>query len=439
MKKSLFTIALLLACLTMAAQNISGSWNGKLPVGPQELTIVLNVSDSGCTLDSPDQGAKGIPCKMLFLSADSISVDVPMIGASYAGRLSDGKLVGKLTQMGYSFPLDLQPGEAIPERPQTPQPPYGYETREVTFTNEAGDATLAGTLSLPEGCNSSTPVVLMVSGSGLQNRDEEIFDHKPFAVIADHLARHGIASLRYDDRSCGKSTGDASKATTADFGNDAAAGIKYLKGLKQFGKVGVLGHSEGGLIAFSLAASGDVDFAITLASPAMRGDSLLVEQNRLILQLNGTPATYANTYTDALAAVLAQRTNPRSTSTPQAFIDSIAANLPEPMRENLVTVLEEPNVWLDYWLAYSPRTDIAAARCPVMAIAGSKDIQVAPSNLAIITSLLPQNQHNRTRLYDGLNHLFQHCTTGSPMEYNAITETTSPEVLNDIAQWLLAL
>lgn len=435
--------AMLLSCgIICLAQSISGSWNGKLSLGPQSLTIVLNIaSDGSCTLDSPDQGAKGIPCTAQHLSADSIQIDIPAIGGSYSARLTDGKLVGNFVQMGYSFPLELVPGEAIPERPQTPTPPFGYETREVTFANAAAGVTLAGTLTLPQGCDHSTPVVLMVTGSGLQNRDEEIFSHHPFAVIADHLARHGIATLRYDDRGFGQSTGDASQSTTADFGDDAAAGIKYLKSLGQFGRIGVLGHSEGGMIAFKLAARGDVDFAVALASPAMRGDSLLLGQNRLLLELGGTPEPIIDGYIGALAEVLAARVAP---SRPQggalAFADSVAAaqgsNLPQAMVSNLAEVLEENNVWLDYFLTYDPRADIAAAKCSVMAIGGSKDMQVPAENLEIIKSLLPTDERNMIKVYDGLNHLLQHCATGSPMEYNAITETISPEALQDMALWI---
>lgn len=443
MKRTLIASAvwLLCGCLAVVAGNLTGAWNGKLTVGPQSLTIVLSISENGCTLDSPDQGAKGIPCETSYLSADSVNVEIPAINARYAARLTDGRLSGRFTQMGFSFPLVLEPGEAVVERPQTPRPPFDYVTREVEFAN--GDVVLSGTLSMPKGCNSSTPMVLMVTGSGLQNRDEEVFDHRPFAVIADYLARSGIASLRYDDRGCGSSTGDASQATTADFGSDAAAGIRYLRELDQFGKIGVLGHSEGGLIAFGLAAAGDVDFAITLASPAMRGDSLLLAQNALLLRLNGTPQPLIDSYLDALAVIFDQRANHRKhIADASVFVDSIAmaqgGKLPRAAVDNLATVLAEENAWLDYFLAYSPRADIASTKCPVMAIGGGKDMQVPPENLAIIKSLLPTGGHNVVNVYDGLNHLFQHCTTGSYMEYNTITETFSPEVLEDIAGWITA-
>mgnify|MGYP001776357999 FL=1 len=440
MKRTLIALIWLTCiCMTVLATNITGSWNGKLVVGPQSLTIVLNISDNGCTLDSPDQSVKGIQCETKHLSSDSISVNIPAIGASYAAKLTNGKLSGQFTQMGISFPLELQPGEVVIERPQTPRPPFDYETREVTFASN--DATLSGTITIPHNHNNSTPIVLMVTGSGLQNRDEEVFGHRPFAVIADYLAHNGIASLRYDDRGYGNSTGNASQATTADFGNDAAAGIKYLKELNQFGKIGILGHSEGGLIAFRLAASGDVDFAIALASPAMRGDSLMLAQNESLLRLNGMPQPLIDSYINALAAIFNQRTNPSHHITnAMAFADSVVTaqggKLPHTAIENLAAVLEEKNTWIDYFLTYSPRADIATVQCPVMAIGGNKDMQVPPTNIEIIKSLLPADKRNLVKTYDGLNHLFQHCNTGSPMEYNAITETFAPEVMQEITRWI---
>lgn len=443
--KKLNIFGLLLCCsLVSVAQGLVGTWNGKLAVGPQSLTIVLNIGEGGCTLDSPDQGVKGIPCETVYLSQDSVNVKISSFGAVYAARLVDGRLGGLFTQMGYSFRLVLEPGEVKPDRPQTPRPPYGYETREVTFDNVDAGVSLSGTLSLPAGYGSGTPVVLMVTGSGLQNRDEEIFDHRPFAVIADYLARNGIASLRYDDRGFGKSTGDASQATTADFYSDAEAGITYLRNLESFGKVGVIGHSEGGMIAFGLAAKGDVDFAISLASPAMRGDSLLAEQNRALLAASGIPSPYIDNYLAAFVDVLRQRLVPHDPAKDaRAVVDSIVAakgcTLPKEAVENLVAVLAESNEWLDYYISYSPQADIRSAQCPVMAVGGSKDMQVAPGNIEIIRSLLPQNEHNMVKIYDGLNHLFQHCTTGSVTEYNSIAETISPEVLSDVARWIVSV
>ena len=259
MKKIILSFCLFLSWAGAFAQKpIEGDWMGKLNLGPQSLTIVLHVNcnaqgDVECILDSPDQGAKGIAVETDYCSSDSISVSLASLALSFQGKLKGDEIVGTFTQ-GLSFSLILKRGEEKLNRPQNPVAPYPYKTEEVAFKNVADGATLVGTLSYPIGYKKGqTPVVLMVTGSGQENRDEEIFDHKPFLVIADYLARHGVATLRYDDRGFGKSTGgDVEHATTLDFMRDAASGVDFLRTSKQFGKVGILGHSEGGSIAFML-------------------------------------------------------------------------------------------------------------------------------------------------------------------------------------------
>lgn len=403
MKMKRITLTLLCAAgmLTAGAQRVGGSWKGRLDAGGASLAIVINISDGKCTMDSPDQGAYGIETEMRHLSADSLNIVIPAIGGSFDGGLHDGMLKGTFRQMGMAFPLDLTPTVVTRNRPQEPALPLPYSTEEVTFRNAAADATLAGTLSYPEGWDGTkrVPVVLMVTGSGQQNRDEEVCNHKPFLVIADYLARNGIATLRYDDRGAGKSTGDASRATTADFMDDAAAGIDYLKGTGRFGPVGVLGHSEGGTIAFMLAARGKADFIVSLAGTGVRGDSVFFEQTRRIV---GNPALDMKTVTASAKA--------------------------------------QDNPWLNHFLDFSPAADIAAIRCPVLALNGDKDIQVdAKMNLGAIGRLLSGNANATTKEYLGLNHLFQHCTTGAVGEYGEIEETISPEVLKDIAEWINGL
>ena len=282
MKKLFLTLVLAFIGMTAFAQNISGTWNGELVAGIQKIPLVLNLTAEGkCTLDSPQQGAKGIPANVDFLSADSLKVSVNSLNASYAAHLENGELKGVFTQNGFKLPLNLKPGEpAKAIRPQTPQLPYPYETEEVTFTNDKAGATLAGTLTVPADAKC---VLLMVTGSGAQNRDEEVFEHKPFAVIADRLARAGIATLRYDDRATGKSVGGMdANVTTKDFADDALAGIEWLRHSGRFKKVGILGHSEGGSIAFMLGAQKKVDFIVSLAGPAVTGDSILLAQNKLL-------------------------------------------------------------------------------------------------------------------------------------------------------------
>ena len=398
---------LMAAMVTMAAraQQISGTWNGQLDLQVMKLNLVFHF-DGGCTLGSPDQGAKGIAGEVKELSEQRVDVAFPSIGAGFSGDLKDGKIVGTFRQMGREMPLTLSRGELVRNRPQTPRPPYPYETREVTFTNDEANATLAGTLTLPANFETlkKRTVVLMVTGSGLQNRDEELFDHKPFAVIADYLARRGIASLRYDDRGFGQSTGDVANATTADFAQDAEAGIRFLRSMI-FSRVGILGHSEGGSVAFMLGARQAVDFIVALAAPGIKGDTLLVEQTNALLQLSGQPAKMT----------LKQ------------------------MR--LTMAMQETNPWYDFFTEYDPVADIAATKCPVFALNGSLDKQVLPeSNLNAIYQLLTLHSSlhtpHSTKEYPGLNHLFQHATTGATTEYNHIEETISEEVLRDIAEWI---
>ena len=367
-------------------------------------------------MDSPDQGAKGIAATKEYLSGDSMAIKVAMIGMTYRAKLKDGKLDGTFSQNGMSLPLVMTRGDvAEVKRPQTPQTPYPYETEEVTFANEKDGATLAGTLTYPVGYDKesgkpvggnmkSLTVVLFVSGSGQQNRDEELFNHKPFLVIADYLARHGIASLRYDDRATGASKGgEVKNATSEDFMRDAEAGLNYLRNQKKFKKIGVLGHSEGGLIAFMLGARKKTDFIVSLAGPGVKGDTLLAAQTNRLMELSGMSAT-------------------------------MTAEQYRQQKE----VQETP--WLQWFINYDPSDNIHNSRCPVLALNGDRDCQVLSSqNLPPIQRLLPKSKKNLIKEYSGLNHLFQHCTTGLPTEYGQIEETISQEVLQDIVQWIQGL
>lgn len=411
-RKYFVTLLLVLVVLTGQAQvnpttALLGSWSGKLKVGIMSLTLVLHLEqDDGyvaVTLDSPDQGAKGIAAYKEFLSDDSLAVKVESIGMTYRARLKDGQLDGTFAQNGTTIPLVLTRGVPEVKRPQTPQEPFPYENEEVTFYNEADSATLAGTLTWPMGYDKKTKpaVVLLVTGSGQQNRDEELFGHKPFLVIADFLARQGIATLRYDDRATGKSVGgEVKNATTADFMRDAAAGLAYLRSRKAFGSVGILGHSEGGSIAFMLGAQKKADFIVSLAGPGVKGDSLLVAQSNLIMMLSGALPTMSV----------------------------------EKYREQ-EAVKQSP--WIQWFIDYDPSADIRQTCCPVFALNGDHDCQViASQNLTAIRRLLPPSKKNLVKEYPALNHLFQHCTSGLPTEYGQIEETISPEVLQDIAQWI---
>jgi hypothetical protein len=414
MRKIFFTLLLTLSTTISWAQvnpttALVGSWSGKLKAGVASLTIVLHLEQADgyvtVSLDSPDQGAKGIPASMEFLSDDSLAIKMEQLNATYRARLKDGKLDGTFSQMSMSFPLVLERGVSEVKRPQTPKPPYPYETEEVTFRNEADGAKLAGTLTYPVGYDRQAKkkpvVVLFVSGSGQQNRDEELMNHKPFLVIADYLARQGIATLRYDDRATGQSVGgEVKNATSEDFMRDAAAGLDYLNSRKAFSKVGILGHSEGGAIAFMLGAQKKVDFIVSLAGPTVKGDTLLAAQSNRILALSGQPANMTTEKYRQTTATM---------------------NLP----------------WINWFNDYDPSDNIRQIRCPVFALNGDRDTQVISSLcLPALKQLLPPSKKNLIKEYPGLNHLFQHCATGLPTEYGEIEQTISEEVLKDIAQWL---
>lgn len=369
---------------------------------------------------------------------DSIQIKIPTIGAAYNGKKNGETIVGKFMQRGISFPLTLAPGNGERNRPQTPEGPFDYNIKETTFKNNIDGTILAGTLTTPKIITEKTPVVLLVTGSGLQNRDEEIFEHKPFAVIADFLAKRGIASLRYDDRSIGKSTGNATKATTEQFRQDAEAGIHYLRKEEHFKRVGVIGHSEGGIIAYLLGASKNADFIISLAGPTVSGKKLLLEQNRLVLKSQGIPQQTADDYVKVLEQVFDLRiqgtelSNPKKTI--QEIIDNCNVTLPPTLQNNLALVLAH-DAWTDYFLTLDPTESIKKMKCPAFLLNGDKDIQV-PAKLNIPNTLRLRNKKSKTKIYPRLNHLFQHCTTGTINEYREIEETISVEVLEDISNFI---
>ncbi|WP_390599803.1 alpha/beta hydrolase family protein [Bacteroides sp. f07] len=448
-------IAVILVALSMlnimaSDDNISGAWHGSLRVTPQmELKIVFNFNcgedgKQSVTLDSPDQGAYGIAGEVNFLSSDSVNVSVRRIGLSFAGKKQDGKIIGQCRQGTMTADLGLLPGAMELKRPQMPKPPYPYATKNVIFNNPSANATLSGTLTLPEDYSSDTPAVIMVTGSGLQNRDEEIFGHKPFAVIADYLARNGIVSLRYDDRGFGESTGDGRKATTKDFAQDAKIALEYLRKKENFKNVGILGHSEGATIAFMLGAECDSDlfanpsFIIAIGAQAVRGDSVLVDQSATLLGQRGIPLDIVADYVDALQKLYRMKAIDESII-PTNLVDTICADWQHnqvyaSLKSNLEKMASDTNPWLNYYIRFTPSQYIATTACPIFVLYGERDIQVRPElNMPKMQQLANEAT---IKLYPGLNHLFQHAKTGAVQEYGTIEETISPEVLVDIVDFI---
>jgi uncharacterized protein len=453
---SLIFLAIMLLC-PLVAQDITGQWNGMLDVYGQKLRIVFHIteSESGLTstMDSPDQQAFGLATKSTVYENAVLTIIVDTPAIEYTAGLEDGVFKGIFKQAGYEFPLDLT-REELPKpvyiRPQEPKEPYPYYSEEVTFTNAEAGIDFAGTLTLPKQ-EGVFPAVVMITGSGAQNRDEELLGHKPFLVIADYLTRNGIAVLRYDDRGAGESGGDFRSATTADFATDVESAVKYLKTRKEIGDIGLAGHSEGGIIAPMVAASTpEVKFIVLLAGTGIRGDKLLLLQEELIMKASKYPKeeikqtlfvnrgiydlVLKSDNTDSLKIQMAdfmKKCVADGTYTLPSDVDQ------EEMLQQAVAQLTSP--WMLNFIKYDPFLILKDVHCPVLALNGTKDLQVpAGINLKEIKKGLKKggNKDVTTVKFKGLNHLFQYSKTGSPDEYAQIEETFSPKALETMSKWI---
>lgn len=440
-------------------QNLSGAWNGELKLGAVSLELVIHIqkTDSGysASMDSPDQNAKGIPVSEISFNAPVLRMKIPDIGMSYEGKMeSDSLITGTFSQRGQSIPLNLD-RRSIPkkQRPQEPQKPYPYYEEEVHFENKAAGISLTGTLTLHDK-KGNYPVVVLVSGSGPQNRDEELLGHKPFLVLADYLTRNGFAVLRYDDRGVGASGGDFAAGSSRDFADDAWAAVLYLQGRKEINKkkIGIMGHSEGGMIAFMLAAAHkDIAFVVTLAGPGVPGATLLLQQQLAIAAVNGVPqeqALEANKTNKALYdIVVANNDEKEAEKQLKSYLQKSLkpedlAKLPKGVSEDdihaqYVAALSTP--WIRYFLKYDPAKDLQQLHCPVLALFAEKDVQVpAKENAAAVKEALQKADNPNASVMElaNLNHLFQECKTGAPEEYATIEQTISPNALKEILNWL---
>lgn len=425
--KLLIAATSLVLAHTASAQE--GAWKGELDVMGTKLPLVFHFSDQGCTLDSPMQGAKGLAAEWKRESSGNVDVRVPMIGASFQG-IYDGLMIkGNFKQNGMTLPLTLISGDHKLNRPQTPVGPVKYTTEDISFYN--GKVQLRGTLTLPRHYSQKTPILVMLTGSGLQNRDEEVFDHRPFAVLADALARNGIATLRYDDRGYNDTTFPAEQLTAEHFEDDARIAIREMR--KRFKKVGVLGHSAGGTLAMMIASKGEADFVVSLAGMAISGRQQLLLQNRKAFLLAGMPESQVNRYCNALDKGM------------EMLIDGFTANevrMPEnvyvALTQNFIEAIKQLDTpYMRSLIRLDASLILSHVKCPVLAVNGKLDTQVdCELNLRTIEQLLPTNKKNKVIAYDELNHLFQHCTTGEPTEYIRIEETISPDVIAEVTQWM---
>ena len=452
--KNFLTIIFLLSFLNSnTAQDLSGKWMGILKIQGMELDLYFNISKKEnnytATLDVPKQGANGIPVTAIELADSTLNISVGALGMTYMGIIKNDSIVkGEFKQRGTLLPLDLKRVTAkatILVRPQTPKAPFPYQEEKITFRNTKDQITLAGTLTLPQNVQ-NFPTVILISGSGPQNRNSEIFGHQPFLVIADYLTRQGIGVLRFDDRGTEASQGDFSAATSLDFAEDVRAAVNYLKSRKEVssGKIGLIGHSEGGAIAPIVASqSNDVGFIVLLAGPGMRGKELLLLQKATIEKASNLPAPLIErgqvVFGGAYDRIL--KSDPKDSTVRDSMIAYFRTSynnlMPEDQLHRLAEQLSSP--WMMNFIKHDPAMVLPKVQIPVLALNGEKDLQVpAKENLEAIEAALIKggNTNFSTKQFPKLNHLFQTCETGLVSEYGMLEETFSEAVLEEITRWI---
>ena len=467
-KNILILLFFIINTIRVAAQvpaSYTGNWKGKLNVGV-ELIVIFHISGSGnkdliITADSPDQSVYGIPCDDSFISGDSIFIKMKPLNAAFAGKLENDTTIKGLFTQRIALPLTLtktEDGSVQRNRPQTPQPPFPYKSENVEYYNKDQSIHFGATITIPDG-KGPFPAVMLVSGSGPQNRDADILGHKFFAVLADYLTRNGLVVLRADERGIGQSTGVFSTATSVDFASDISAGVDYLLIRPEVNKkkTGLIGHSEGGMVAPMVAVSRkDIGFLILLAGPGIKNIDLMTEQNAAIIESTGISKAVSTAYTtlykdilndilnapDSAAAFAAARQSLTDwlKETDEKFVKELGLASSQ-KQEELVRSLTETMLtpWYRYFLSYDPAPTLEQIKCPVLALNGSKDIQVLPaSNLDGIRQALKKggNKNFEIKEVPKLNHLFQTCNTCTLQEYGQLTETFSPAALQIIGDWL---
>ncbi len=446
------------------SNKVEGTWEGKLAVPGGELIIVFNISTENgvltVTLDSPDQGVTGIPVEKVTFSNSNLILEAKSIGGVFEGKVSADflSIEGKWKQGGVSFPLILNRVEKRVEifRPQEPKPPFPYREEEVFFENKEAKIKLAGTLTMPYG-RGPFPVVVLISGSGPQDRNEAIVGHRPFLVLADYLTCQGISVLRFDDRGVGKSTGEFSQATSEDLASDVLAAVEYLKKRGEINsqQIGLIGHSEGGIIAPLVATkSEDVAFIVLMAGTGLTGEEIIYLQQALIARAMGVSEEEINKnrqYNEKVFSVIKSKQDDRVKEEKLIQVLTEYWNELSPEEKDKIgdpeayfkAQLESLlSPWLSFFLIYDPKPTLSQVQCPVLAINGELDLQVPPKeNLGAIEEALRKggNKNYCIKELPGLNHLFQTAQSGSPSEYAKIEETISPLALEVIGDWILEI
>jgi pimeloyl-ACP methyl ester carboxylesterase len=437
---------------------VAGAWQGVI-AGALRVTLNLSVAADGRlsgNMISPDQGTTTAIENVSFKDR-TLSLTVNVGSGRYVGKLNEAgtELTGTWTQGGQSLPLNFKRGDhneaPALRRPQEPHKPYPYREEEVSYANTAAGIKLGGTLTLPKGAG-PFPAVLLITGSGQQDRNETpAADHKPFLVLSDYLTRRGIAVLRVDDRGIGASTGDFAKSTTADFASDTLAGVKFLKARSdiQHNRIGLIGHSEGGVVAPMVAAqSSDVAFIVLMAGMGAPGEAAAVEQDSLLLRAGGTPEAEIQANDSRLKksfAVLREepdlaKARPRLVRIANEYAAILPTDKRTEYRKRLDKEVDEMNgPWNRYMMQYDPTAALRKVSCPVLALFGEIDL-VAPPKLhqAPMEAALRagKNADYTVRVLPGLNHLFQKAKTGAPTEYETIEETINPAALKLMGDWI---
>ncbi|MDH6533826.1 alpha/beta fold hydrolase [Parabacteroides sp. 52] len=444
MKRICILIVCLFAAFTsLSAQEITGKWYGVADLGVMKLRIHFALEKSGDTysgtMTSPDQGNTVVPITKVTWDTKELVLEIAPLHFTYKATWKEGVLDGSFSQMGQSFPLQLSREEVQVKRPQEPKAPLLYKEEEVSFRNEKAGVTLAGTLTIPAK-GEKFPAVVMVTGSGAQDRDEKIMGHKPFWVIADYLTRQGILVFRYDERGVGASEGDYTSCGLTDFAADAAAAMAWLKTRKEVDpqRVGIIGHSEGGAVAVLLASQGIPSFVVSLAGPGVNGREVLRSQRDMLFRVSGLTDDYILPYNEAMKkvedVVLGAATDKE---TLKEQVKVIVNGTPlAGQEEEIIRQMTTPAILS--LLQYDPAVFFKEIQCPVFALNGDKDMQViAQPNLKGFEQITANgNKAVTIKKYPGLNHLFQTAITGMPTEYGEIEETISPVVLEDMAKWI---
>lgn len=462
MKSIVSLIVVLFTVTSSFSQEVSGTWQGLLNVQGTNLEVVFHIEKQidryTALMDSPTQGAFGIPATKTTFQNEKLEVVVANLAIFYQGNLNNDSIVGVFNQGGMSFSLTLTRTEKKTQlRPQEPKKPYPYEVEEIIFTNEKEKTQLSATLTLPRQ-REKHPAVILIAGSGPNDRDETIFGHKPFWVLADHLSRNGIAVLRYDKRGVGKSEGGYFTATTQDFAEDVKAALNYLKNRKEIDStnIGFIGHSEGGIIAPMIAIESDeVSFIVLMAGMGVSGIELSAAQNKFIFDKTSLSETEKETLDRNLKDVYMSVINwseyvgtNEERSKLKDKLEDLWQKLPKEIpgqvsKEVFIekTIANIATPWYRHFLKINPSDYLQQLSIPVLAINGENDTQVEyKSNLSAIELALikGKNKDYKIKSYPKLNHLFQESTTGEISEYAKIEQTTSPEVLSDITNWIEA-